>query len=923
MPLAKSLVRRARLLTLLMSLCVVPLAAKADDGINYETETLPNGLTVIYAPMPTSPVTQVQVFYHVGSKDERSDRQGFAHMFEHMMFRGSEHVKPQEHMKLIGQVGGYSNAYTSFDQTVYVNTVPNNYAQMALWLEADRMSSFKVSAQIFQTERLVVAEEWRMRQNRPYGTMWDDVFANVFSKSHYHWTPIGNMDELRAAAAGELQAFFNKYYVPNNAVLVIAGGIDLDQTKKYVHQYFGWIPEGKPIVRVSPKEPEQTKAREKVIPMRVPLDRIVIAYQMPPKVSDDTDALNLLLTILGEGQSSRLSRALVTSDKPLCVGAETIGEGLEDNGIMGVMATVLGGKNPAEVENILREQIAAVRNAPVTPEEIEKAKQQGRLELAKRWETAESATSILGETMLMYHNLDRVKTARARLEALTAADLQRVAQKYLGDEHATTLLFKPGVPAESETEPGVTSQPATQPVAKETAKAVKFPADYPAEPPMSGKLPAATFAKGVEKQIGDVHVIVMEDHRMPIVNWSLTYRQGGYTEAAGKEGLVDLASGMVRRGPKGKSFDQFNEELESRGIDISVSDGGDNTEVSGSCLKEQLAFGLAATHDMLTEPAFDPSEFAKLQASQLASLRVALNTPATVASRALNHELFGDSPLGRFRTPASIKSITLDDVKKYFDETYRTDDAILLISGDISVADGQAAAEKLLTGLKTGSEAKPEFKFPAPPEKMKIVLIDMPESKQSLIRMGVRSYDLTSDEKFPGSLAGQMLSSGIDSRLGKYVRAEKGYVYGVYGAFGPRRQAGSFLGSTETKPTTTADTIEAMFKVFDDMKAQDVPAQELDDAKFRVAGQLLMSMQTVEQQTSQRLTGILNGYPIDYYDKYAQRIDQVSADQVKAVMDKYVQENHLTVVVVGPAASVKEQLEKLGPVEMQPRPASE
>src|SRR4051794_11228554 len=220
MPLPNSLVRPARLLTILMPLSFVPLA-HAEDGITYETEKLANGLTVIYAPMPTSPVTHVRVLYHVGSKDERPDRQGFAHMFEHMMFRGSAHVKPQEHMKLIGDVGGYSNAFTDFDDTVYVDTIPANQLEMALYLEADRMSSFKVNEEIFKTERKVVAEEWRLGENEPYGHLEKDALALAYRVHPYRWSPIGDMDQLRAAKVEELQDFFNTYYVPNNAVLVV------------------------------------------------------------------------------------------------------------------------------------------------------------------------------------------------------------------------------------------------------------------------------------------------------------------------------------------------------------------------------------------------------------------------------------------------------------------------------------------------------------------------------------------------------------------------------------------------------------------------------------------------------------------------------------------------------------------------------
>lgn len=405
---------------------------------------------------------------------------------------------------------------------------------------------------------------------------------------------------------------------------------------------------------------------------------------------------------------------------------------------------------------------------------------------------------------------------------------------------------------------------------------------------------------------------------------------GSHAEPAGKAGLAGLTAEMVRRGPAGKTYDQFNEELDSRGITLNVADGadtrngnGDFTRIAGSCLKEELPFGLDATRSILLQPAFDAAQFATLKAQSLDSLQLALNTPATLASRELLHALYGDSPLGCLKTVQSMSAITLDDVKSFYSTVYSAKDAILMIAGDISVADGQKAAEQLLAGFKATELPKVQYATPPSPTKLHILMVDFPASKQAVINLGVPAYSIASDEKFAGSLAGQILSNGIESRLGQYVRAEKGYVYGVDAGFSAGRQAGAFEGDTGTKFETTADTIEAMFKVFDDMKKAPVTDKELSDAKFRIAGELLMTMQTVDEQAFRRVAGILNGYPIDYYDVFPQRISKVTTADVKDVMDKYVDENHMTVVVVAPAAVVKSQLEKLGTVEVLAAPAKE
>src|SRR5688572_419497 len=267
---------------------------QAPAPVEFQQETLDNGLRVVYAPLRNAPVVHVRVLYHVGSRDERPDRQGFAHMFEHMMFRGSAHVQPEEHMKLVNTVGGITNAFTAFDQTTYINTVPAEHTEMTLWLEADRMASFKVSEDIYKTERKVVAEEWRMQQNQPYGTIYEEFLKRLFLQHHYRWTPIGNMEHLRQAAVDELQQFFNTYYVPNNAVLVVSGDIDVNQVKQWVRKYYGWIPKGSQPTRLAPREPEQTEGRRAVIPSNVPLPAVVVGVRSAPYASDDAYALALL-----------------------------------------------------------------------------------------------------------------------------------------------------------------------------------------------------------------------------------------------------------------------------------------------------------------------------------------------------------------------------------------------------------------------------------------------------------------------------------------------------------------------------------------------------------------------------------------------------------------------------------------------------
>lgn len=894
------------------------------EAIPFAQETLANGLRVIYSPLHQAPVVHVRVLYHVGSRDERPDRQGFAHMFEHMMFRGSAHVLPQEHMKHINEVGGICNAFTSFDETVYVNTVPAEDLDMTLYLEADRMSSFKVSEEIYKTERRVVSEEWRIKQNKPYGNLFEDFLKTAFTTHSYRWTPIGNMQHLLAAPVSELQDFFNTYYVPNNAVLVIAGDIDVEAAKKMVHRYFDWIPRGGEIHRLAEAEPVQTQLRSATIPDRLaPLTEVVLGYHIPPYRSDDQYALTVLSVILGDGSSSRLSRLLVTGEKPLCLDASTLYEPLEDGGIAGVAGRVLSGKNPADVTAVLTNSVADLVANGVTEDELAKAKTLARVAMVHGRQTAEQIAGELGNAALYADDPGRVNSDLSKLDAVTAADVQAVARKYLRPEGSTLLVIKPD-PLGAETRKlaaipvNAEVAPSTQPVA---GREVHFPDGYPEHALMPEPRSAASFEKGQESIVNGIHVIVMPDTRLPIVDWSLTMRRGSHSDPAGKEGLASLTADMIQRGAGNFTYAQLNEELESHGITLNIADGGDFTRLSGSCLSDQLDRGFARSRDLLLAPAFPADEFAKLKVTALNALAVAEESPATVGGWEITHALYGTSPLGIHATSASLSSVTLADVKQCYADLYRPEDAILIISGNVTLERASALA-KQLTDQWT-PKPLPSITYDLPPATAgrQIILVDRPGGKGATIRIGVRAYDINTPEKFPGNLASAILSGGIESRLNIYVRAEKGYVYGVSGVFQPGRHAGAFVSSTETKLQTTADTIEAIFKVLGDVRSADVTSEELARAKRRVIGGMVMNMQTIAQQAGLRVDAMLNGYPIDYFDVYPGKIAAVTPQQIRDVMDKYADPDAMTIVVVAPAAEVKEQLARLGKVQIVPMPA--
>jgi zinc protease len=900
----------------------VTVAVAADipmpQPIQFERETLDNGLRVIYAPMTNAPVIHVRVMYHVGSRDEAANRQGFAHMFEHMMFRGSAHVPPEQHMKLIQGVGGSSNAFTSFDQTTYVNTIPSNHLEMALWLEADRMASFKVSDEIFKTERNVVKEEWRLRYaNQPYGKMTQDLLALAFTTHNYRWTPIGDMDQLAAAKTDELQAFHDRYYVPNNACLIIAGQYDVSQAKDWVRKYYGWMPKGADIQRVTKPEPEQTESREKIVTRPdVPFTRINMLYKSPEYRSDDNLALELLTTILGDGRSSRLYQAMVAND-PVAANVNMGAYQLEDPSAVMVGIGVLPGKDSDDAIGRVKDQIKKVIAEGVSEEELAKAKSQTRNALVRTRMTAESVATILGDEEVFGGDATRANTYFDRLEKITVADVKTVAEKYLKDTTLSVVEYQRG---EAKPEQAGASVALDAAVATSEPRKVEFPKDYPTAPPMNKDALKATFAKGEVQTLHGVQVITMTDNRLPVVNISLVLRGGGDASPAEKEGVASLTAAMLSRGAGGQTAAQLAEELESRGIAVNASDDGDTTRLSAFAMVDQLDFAVEKMKQIALHPDFPADEFTKLKRQSQQGLMSALSNPGSVADRNIDAAVWGEKhPLGKQMTLESLDAITLDEVKNWYAKTYRPENAILVLSGAVDTQKATELANQLLAGWQDG--LPPQANYDAPtPEKRSIILVDNPTGEQAVVRLGSKAYTLKSEDRFPGSIAGQVLSSGIDSRLNKVLRAEKGLTYGAYGFFRPSRQGGAFEMSIETKLESVNDAITSAFGVLDKMKSENITDAELTESKNRVAGQMVLETQTIQQQAGRRVDTILNGYPVDYYDHYAERIAKVTADEVRAVVNKYLDNEKFDIVVVGPAETVKPQLESLGEVTVVEMP---
>ena len=439
-----ALLAGATLLALTAPALAVEALKVTPPKLEVKEHKLANGLQVLMHEDHSVPAATVEVWYHVGSKDERKGRSGFAHLFEHIMFKGSANVGPEEHKNFISSIGGRYNATTDFDRTLYFESFPSNYLERVLWMEADRMRSLDVSEENFKSERDVVKEERRLRvDNPPFGRLFEVVLESTYKVHPYRILPIGSMADLDAATLADVRAFHSTYYVPNNATLVVAGDFDPGQVTQWTDKYFGSIPQGKPIPRDIPQEPAQTAERRATdYHPNTPLPAVVLTYHVPQAGNPDLYALEVASNILSSGESSRLYRRMVY-EKQMAVqaGGQTVL--LQDPGVFFFFAILQEGQKPEDGEKELLAEVDRLQNEPVSADELAKSKNQLIAGLVFGRQTVQDKADAIGEAAVIMGDVSLVNRQLAEYQKVTAADVQRVARTYFKPENRTVVYMLP------------------------------------------------------------------------------------------------------------------------------------------------------------------------------------------------------------------------------------------------------------------------------------------------------------------------------------------------------------------------------------------------------------------------------------------------------------------------------------------------
>jgi len=419
-------------------------AAVRPAKLDYQLMTLPNGLTVVLEEDHSTPIVHLQLVYHVGSKNEKPGRTGFAHLFEHLMFKGSRNVQPEAHTSMIASVGGQSNAYTTDDETVFWETAPAQYLPMMLWLEADRMATLRVDKETFTSEREVVKEERRMRvDNQPYGRLNEIIYDQAFTTHPYKHPTIGSMADLDAASIEDVQDFYHTYYVPSNATLVLVGDFETPQALQLVNQYMARVPKAaKPVPRDIPQEPPQTKEKRATIAAAVPLPAVVVAYHITRDGDPDSYPLHIVGKVLSDGQSSRIYKKLVY-DTQMAVAAFGTANLIEDPNLFYAVAIVQPPHTTVEVADALIAEIEKLKTEPITDHELQRTKNQFARDYILGRESNQQKALQLAHAVVIHGDIRTADGEFDIFQSTTVADVQRVAQKYFRPENRMVLTLMP------------------------------------------------------------------------------------------------------------------------------------------------------------------------------------------------------------------------------------------------------------------------------------------------------------------------------------------------------------------------------------------------------------------------------------------------------------------------------------------------
>jgi zinc protease len=895
-----TLVHRAALAAITIAFSIVSGAQATEIDIPYTEFTLDNGLRVIVHEDHKAPIVAVNIWYHVGSKNEKPGKTGFAHLFEHLMFNGTENYN-DEYFKPFDRVGATDqNGTTWLDRTNYFQNVPTTALDLALWMESDRMGHMlgAVTQERLDEQRGVVQNEKRQWENQPYGKTYDLLQANLFSSDHpYSWSTIGSMEDLNAASLEDVYEWFRTYYGPNNAVLVIAGDVTPEAAREKVERYFGDIPPGPPLVKHEAWAPKLKYDKRVAMQDRVPQARLFKTWVGPHWTSPDAELLQIAGAILSTGKSSRLYKRLVYEDQ-LATAVDAEPSMFEIASFLGVDATAQPGGDLAAIEAAIDEELARFLDKGPTQAEVDRAVTGIRAELLRGLEQIggfDGKAQLLARNATYAGDPDHYKTSLRRMEAATPEAVRDAARRWHSAASFTLEVHPyPEVAAKGEG------------------------ADRSGGPPMPDEFPEVDFDDFERGSLGNgLEVLVVTRDALPLVRFATLFDAGYAADASAKLGTANLVMTMLDEGTKKRTSLEISDELAALGAELSADSNLDQSTVTLSSLKENLDASLAVYADVIMNPSFPESELERLKKQVSAGIKAEQSSPFELALRLAPGLIYDEGhaynmPLTGSGTEASVASITRDDLVAFHANWMRPNNATMLVVGDTTFAEIQPRLEALFRRWEPKNVPTKEL---GPVEKSntsKVVIVDRPGAEQSLIISAQLAPPTNNDDEFAIQAMNDVLGGAFSARVNMNLREDKSWAYGAYtfiiNGAGPR----AFIGYAPVQTDKTAASMAELMKEFVDIQTARPPE---DDELARAVAEDTLSLpgrwETANSVSTSLAQMVRYGYGDDYWDTYAQNVRGLSLQQVVEAADRYVTPEQMVWIVVGDRDKIEDEVRAL------------
>ena len=908
-------------LTVLAALCgvlalytltaITPASAAApaapalpDIDIPYQKYVLPNGLTLIVHEDHKAPIVAVDVWYHVGSKDERPGRSGFAHLFEHLMFNGSENHN-DEFMRPLLEVGATAmNGNTWLDRTTYFENVPVNAPDLALWLESDRMGHLlgAIDQKKLEEQRGVVQNEKRQGENQPYGKVHNLIAASTYPAGHpYSWTTIGSMDDLNAASLPDVQDWFKTYYGAANAVLVVAGDVQPAEIESKVEHYFGDIPPGPVLTHATSWVAKMTGEKRATLQDRVPQARIYKVWNVPGYTTRDFTLLQLVADVLSEGKNSRLYKRLVYTDQTATSVSADVGP-FEIGSQLQITATVKPGGDPHKVEQALDEEVARLLAKGPTREELDRIKTTeyaATVRSVERIDGAGGKAAILGSSQLYGGSPDFYKQSLRWMRDATPADVQKVAQQWLSDG-VFVLNVEPF--------------PEYHAVAAATAADRSKPPEVGAPPALTlPPLERATLSNGLK-------IVLAERHSVPVVQLYLMVDAGHAADSLAKPGTANLSLGMISDGTRKRDALQISARAEELGARLGAGSNLDTSYISLNAISSRLPESLELFSDVLLNPTFPEQELTRRKGQVLAAIKQQKSQPSGIANRLFPRLVYGDNhayanSFSGIGTEESVESLTTQELRAFYHRWVRPDNATLLIVGDTTLARLRPQLEERLAAWKAPADEplpKKQLARVAPQAKPRVFLVNRTAAEQSL----VMAVDLAPPRSAPDDVALQTLNTILGgsfiSRINMNLREDKHWSYGAGSGLWDAKGQRPFVVSGRVQTDKTAESMQELLKELRGITTSRPPTdQEIRFAKDTLVRALPGKNETAGEVAASYADILTYGLPDDYLNEFVGQVEALTPQQLQAAATELVHPDQLTWIVVGDLAAIEPSVRKL------------